>query len=80
VSQSLQLDTLWYTRCPVPTGLGIAIQKGWLKEAFNVQKTEIKSLRESNDQAVRELAFRPYLTKLITAAHREAETAKAHRG
>ena len=22
------LDTLWYTRCPVPTGLGIAVQKG----------------------------------------------------
>ncbi len=57
MSQSLQLDTLWYTRCPVPTGLGIAIQKGWLKEAFKVQKTEIKSLRESNDQAVRESHF-----------------------
>ena len=24
------LETLWYTRCPVPTGLGIAIQQGWL--------------------------------------------------
>ena len=24
------LATLWYTRCPVPTGLGIAIQHGWL--------------------------------------------------
>jgi hypothetical protein len=28
------LDTLWYTRCPVPTGLGIALQKGWLEESF----------------------------------------------
>ena len=28
---SQPLDTLWYTRCPVPTGLGIALQKGWVE-------------------------------------------------
>lgn len=32
--QTQPLNTLWYTRCPVPTGLGISIQKGWLKEKF----------------------------------------------
>lgn len=57
MSQSLKLDTLWYTRCPVPTGLGIAIQKGWLTEAFSTRDTEVKSLRESNDQVVRESHF-----------------------
>jgi hypothetical protein len=31
------LDTLWYTRCPVPTGLGIAVQKGWLSDSFASQ-------------------------------------------
>jgi ABC-type nitrate/sulfonate/bicarbonate transport system substrate-binding protein len=51
------LDTLWYTRCPVPTGLGIALQKGWLEESFQSQNTVIKSLRESNDKAVRESHF-----------------------
>jgi ABC-type nitrate/sulfonate/bicarbonate transport system substrate-binding protein len=51
------LDTLWYTRCPVPTGLGIALQKGWLEESFRSQNTVIKSLRESNDKAVRESHF-----------------------
>lgn len=51
------LPALWYTRCPVPTGLGIAIQQGWLAESFASQCTEIKSLRESNDQAVRESHF-----------------------
>jgi ABC-type nitrate/sulfonate/bicarbonate transport system substrate-binding protein len=51
------LDTLWYTRCPVPTGLGIALQKGWLDQAFQAQSTAIRSLRESNDQAVRESHF-----------------------
>lgn len=36
MSQSPTLDTLWYTRCPVPTGLGIAVQKGWLDRKFSV--------------------------------------------
>jgi len=51
------LDTLWYTRCPVPTGLGIALQNGWLEESFLAQNTVVKSLRESNDKAVRESHF-----------------------
>ena len=51
------LDTLWYTRCPVPTGLGIALQKGWLAETFSARNTKIQSLRESPDQAVRESHF-----------------------
>jgi ABC-type nitrate/sulfonate/bicarbonate transport system substrate-binding protein len=54
---SKQLDTLWYTRCPVPTGLGIALQNGWLEESFRAQSTTIQSLRESNDKAVRESHF-----------------------
>jgi ABC-type nitrate/sulfonate/bicarbonate transport system substrate-binding protein len=56
MSQS-HLDTLWYTRCPVPTGLGIALQKGWLEDSFRARNTVIKSLRESNDKAVRESHF-----------------------
>ncbi|MCA2928763.1 MAG: ABC transporter substrate-binding protein [Burkholderiales bacterium] len=51
------LDTLWYTRCPVPTSLGIAVQKGWLSEAFSQQCTKVESLRESNDKAIRESHF-----------------------
>lgn len=54
---SKPLDTLWYTRCPVPTGLGIAVQKGWLEETLGAQGTQIKSLRESENQAVRESHF-----------------------
>ncbi|MCU1718192.1 ABC transporter substrate-binding protein [Pseudomonas sp. 5P_3.1_Bac2] len=54
---SQPLDTLWYTRCPVPTGLGIAVQKGWLDEALHPQGTQIKSLRDSSSQAVRESHF-----------------------
>lgn len=51
------LDTLWYTRCPVPTGLGIAIQQGWLEEAFRRQGTKLSSLLESDDFSKRESHF-----------------------
>ncbi len=51
------LDTLWYTRCPVPTGLGIAIQQGWLEEAFRAQGTSLSSLLESDDFTKRESHF-----------------------
>ena len=51
------LDTLWYTRCPVPTGLGIAVQKGWLQDTVGALGTEVQSLRESTEKAVRESHF-----------------------
>lgn len=54
---STPLDTLWYTRCPVPTGLGIALQQGWLEQSFGEASTRIVSLRESNERAVRESHF-----------------------
>ncbi len=52
-----KLDTLWYTRCPVPTALGIAVQKRWLEDAIRSHGAKVESLRESNDQAVRESHF-----------------------
>jgi len=51
------LETLWYTRCPVPTGLGIAVQKGWLEENLAQQGTRLRSIREADSQAVRESHF-----------------------
>jgi len=54
---SAPLDTLWYTRCPVPTGLGIAVQNGWLDETIHRQGGKVESLRESNDQKIRESHF-----------------------
>lgn len=59
------LNTLWYTRCPVPTGLGIAIQKGWLKEKFHEQQIEIKSIRESNSKDVRNSHFNHTLANSV---------------
>lgn len=43
------LDTLWYTRCSVPTPLSFAAQFGWIDEEFKPDGIVIKSLRESND-------------------------------
>ncbi len=52
-----KLDTLWYTRCPVPTGLGIAIQQGYLHDSFQAQGTEVRSLLESDQFQTRESHF-----------------------
>ena len=36
--QTQPLNTLWYTRCPVPTGLGISIQKIGSKKSLMSSK------------------------------------------
>lgn len=46
--------TIWYTRCPVPTAAGIAIQKGWLKDAFAPDGIDVRSMRHSQDPKTRE--------------------------
>jgi ABC-type nitrate/sulfonate/bicarbonate transport system substrate-binding protein len=51
------LETLAYTRCPVPTSLGIAIQQGWFQEAVAGLGTKVESIRESASEAVRESHF-----------------------
>lgn len=46
--------TIWYTRCPVPTASGIAIQKGWLRDEFRNDGISVQSLRHSLDAKIRE--------------------------
>ena len=50
-------DTLWYTRCPVPTASSIAIDRGWLDEEFTGDQIRVSSLRESGAREVRESHF-----------------------
>jgi ABC-type nitrate/sulfonate/bicarbonate transport system substrate-binding protein len=52
-----QLDTLWYTRCGVPTAVGIASHLGWLRDAFAPDGITVKSIRDSEDQRVRDSHF-----------------------
>lgn len=44
-------DTLWYTRCSIPTPLGIGAQLGLYRDEFLPDSIVIKSLQESRDPA-----------------------------
>jgi ABC-type nitrate/sulfonate/bicarbonate transport system substrate-binding protein len=50
-------DTVWYTRCPVPSALGIAARFGWIDTAFGAHRITVKSIGESRDTSVRESHF-----------------------
>jgi ABC-type nitrate/sulfonate/bicarbonate transport system substrate-binding protein len=48
------LETLWYTRCQVPTPFSFAAQFGWFEQEFAPDGIAVKSLRETSN--VEELA------------------------
>ena len=50
----MTLDTIWYTRCPVPTPLGLAAKLGWFDEEFAPDGIAIKSLREVGEASTHE--------------------------
>jgi ABC-type nitrate/sulfonate/bicarbonate transport system substrate-binding protein len=52
-----KIDTLWYTRCPVPTPLGIAAQRGWIEEEFKKDGITVRTLQDEVDPNVRESHF-----------------------
>lgn len=49
-----KLDTLWYTRCPVPTPLGVATQLGWVHKEFAKDGIEVRSLQDETDPVLRD--------------------------
>ena len=49
-----KVDTLWYTRCPVPTPLGIAAQLGWIEDEFKGDGITVRTLQDQVDPAIRE--------------------------
>lgn len=51
------LDRLWYTRCPVPTAMGVAIDQGFFDREFNPDGIRVLSLRASSSRDVRESHF-----------------------
>lgn len=55
------IDTLWYTRCPVPTPLGIASQLGWIRDEFSPDGIVVKTLQETRDPALRESHYDHHL-------------------
>ncbi|QAY76045.1 ABC transporter substrate-binding protein [Sphingosinicella sp. BN140058] len=44
---------IWYTRCPVPTPLGIAINQGVIEEDFDRLGVTVRSLQDSRDPETR---------------------------
>ena len=47
-----QYDTIWFTRCPVPTATGIAADLGWLDAEFAPEGIAVRSLQDvSRDEA-----------------------------
>jgi ABC-type nitrate/sulfonate/bicarbonate transport system substrate-binding protein len=52
-----KIDTLWYTRCPVPTPLGIAARLGWVDDEFNPDGITIRTLQDETDPNLRESHF-----------------------
>jgi ABC-type nitrate/sulfonate/bicarbonate transport system substrate-binding protein len=54
---SKSIDSLWYTRCTVPTALGLASQLGLLERTFSPDGIEIRSVQDSRDPDVRASHF-----------------------
>lgn len=40
-------DTLWFTRCPVPTATGLAYKLGWLEAEFAADGIAVKTLQDT---------------------------------
>ena len=51
------LRTLYYTRCAVPTPLGIAARLGWFTEEFARDGIDVKVVVESDNVAAREAHY-----------------------
>lgn len=48
----MEIDTLWYTRCPAPTAATVAIREGWLAEEFAPDGIEVRSLASARETKV----------------------------
>jgi ABC-type nitrate/sulfonate/bicarbonate transport system substrate-binding protein len=51
------ISEIWYTRCPVPTPVGLAAQLGYLEEAFRKDGVALKSIIDSPDRTIRQSHF-----------------------
>jgi ABC-type nitrate/sulfonate/bicarbonate transport system substrate-binding protein len=40
------IDTIWFTRCPVPTATGLAYKLGWLAEEFAPDGIRVRTLQD----------------------------------
>ncbi|WP_157253767.1 ABC transporter substrate-binding protein [Nonomuraea typhae] len=59
------LETIWFTRCPVPTATGIAADQGWLAGEFSPDGIEVRSLQDGAPGTPRETHYTHALTGLF---------------
>jgi ABC-type nitrate/sulfonate/bicarbonate transport system substrate-binding protein len=55
------ISEIWYTRCPVPTPVGLAVQLGYLDETFAREGITLNSIIDSKDRTVRSSHFDHHL-------------------
>ncbi|WP_457585018.1 ABC transporter substrate-binding protein [Ensifer canadensis] len=55
------ISQIWYTRCPVPTPVGLATQLGLLDEAFAGEGITLNSIIDSKDRTIRSSHFDHHL-------------------
>ncbi|MFB7616760.1 ABC transporter substrate-binding protein [Kitasatospora sp. NPDC056181] len=58
-------DTLWFTRCPVPTATGIAAERGWLAREFAPDGITVRSLQEAPPEVAADHHYTHALTGLV---------------
>lgn len=58
------IDTIWFTRCPVPTATGLAYKLGWLDAEFAPDGIRIATLQEHRQEGGRDLGRHHYDHKL----------------
>ncbi|MDO8210205.1 ABC transporter substrate-binding protein [Conexibacter sp. CPCC 206217] len=58
-------DTIWYSRCPVPSAAGLAIQLGAIDDEFEPDGIVVRSLGSSPDPAVRSAHYMQVATDLF---------------
>jgi len=54
------IDTIWFTRCPVPTATGLAYKLGWLDAEFAPDGIRIATLQEHRQEVGRDLGRHHY--------------------
>ncbi|MER5996164.1 ABC transporter substrate-binding protein [Streptomyces viridosporus] len=59
------LETLWFTRCPVPTATGIAADRGWLAAEFAPDRIAVRSLQDTPADVARDHHYTHALTGLF---------------
>ena len=51
--QARAVETVWFTRCPVPTATGLAYKLGWLDQEFEPDGIKLQTLQEVGGELAR---------------------------